>query len=64
MTLSIDGKASSKDDVIKQAVKLIAKRGVIKDVEVYQKGLFKSEEESTTGISEIVTNEVNLEDFI
>ena len=51
-TISIDVKASSKDDVIKQAVALMAKSGVIKDVEVYQKGVFKREEESTTGIGE------------
>ena len=51
-TISIDVKASSKEDVIRQAVALMAKSGVIKDVEVYQKGVFKREEESTTGIGE------------
>ena len=51
-TISIGVKASSKEDVIKQAVALIAESGVIKDVEVYQKGVFKREEESTTGIGE------------
>ena len=51
-TISIDVKASSKEDVIRQAVALMAKSGVIKDVEVYQKGVFKREEESTTGIGD------------
>ena len=51
-TVSIDVKASSKEDVIKQAVALIAKSGAIKDVEVYERGVFKREEESTTGIGE------------
>ena len=51
-TVSIDVKASSKEDVIKQAVALIAKSGAIGDVAVYEKGVFKREEESTTGIGE------------
>ncbi len=51
-TVLIGAKASSKEDVIKQAVQLIAKSGVISDVDVYEKGVFKREEESTTGIGE------------
>ena len=51
-TVSIGVKASSKEDVIKQAVALIAKSGAIGDVAVYEKGVFKREEESTTGIGE------------
>ncbi len=51
-TVSIGVKASSKEDVIKQAVQLIAKSGAINDVAVYEKGVFKREEESTTGIGE------------
>ena len=51
-TISIDVKASSKEDIIKQAVALMAKSGVISDVTVYEKGVFKREEESTTGIGE------------
>ena len=51
-TISIGVSASSKEDVIKQAVALIAKSGAIADVEVYQKGVFAREEESTTGIGE------------
>lgn len=51
-TISIDIKAASKEDVIKQAVKLVSASGAIKDVSVYEKGVFKREEESTTGIGE------------
>ena len=51
-TVSIGAKASSKEDVNKQAVKLVAASGAIDDVEVYEKGVFKREEESTTGIGE------------
>ncbi len=51
-TIALNVKASSKEDVIKQAVKLISKSGNISDVEVYQKGVFAREEESTTGIGE------------
>ena len=51
-TVSIGAKASSKEDVIKQAVKLVAASGAIDDVSVYEKGVFKREEESTTGIGE------------
>ena len=51
-TISTTAVASSKEDVIHQAVALIAKSGAIDDVEAYQKGVFKREEESTTGIGE------------
>ncbi len=51
-TISINVKAASKEDVIKQAVALISKSGAISDVETYQKGVFAREEESTTGIGE------------
>lgn len=51
-TISIDVKAASKEDVIKQAVALIGKSGVIKDLPDYEKGVFAREEESTTGIGE------------
>ena len=44
--------AASKEDVIKQAVALIAKSGAINDVAVYEQGVFKREGESTTGIGE------------
>ena len=51
-TIALNVTASSKEDVIKQAVQLIAKSGAIEDVAVYEKGVFKREEESTTGIGE------------
>ena len=51
-TINVAAVAASKEDVIHQAVALIAKSGAIQDVEVYQKGVFKREEESTTGIGE------------
>ena len=51
-TVLTDVKALSKEDVIKQAVSLIGKSGAISDLSVYEKGVFKREEESTTGIGE------------
>lgn len=51
-TISTTVVAASKEDVIKQAVALISNSGAIKDVAVYEKGVFKREEESTTGIGE------------
>jgi len=51
-TISINVKADSKSDVIKQAVQLMNASGAIKDIAVYEKGVFKREEESTTGIGE------------
>ena len=51
-TISINVKAASKEDVIQQAVKLVSNSGAIKDVAVYEKGVFAREEESTTGIGE------------
>ena len=38
-TIALNVKASSKEDVIKQAVQLIAKSGAIEDVAVYEKGV-------------------------
>lgn len=51
-TILIGASASSKEDVINQAVELMAKSGAINDVDTYRKGVFKREEESTTGIGE------------
>ena len=51
-TIALNVKSSSKEDVIKQAVKLISNSGVVSDVAVYEKGVFAREEESTTGIGE------------
>lgn len=51
-TILLDGKASSKKEVIELAVELMSKSGCLKDVETYKAGVFKREEESTTGIGE------------
>lgn len=51
-TISTKVVAASKEDVIKQAVELISHSGAISDVATYEKGVFKREEESTTGIGE------------
>jgi len=51
-TINVEAVAASKEDVIKQAVALISASGAIKDVAVYEKGVFRREEESTTGIGE------------
>lgn len=51
-TIDINVIATSKNDVINQAVNLISKSGAINDIEIYKKGVFKREEESTTGIGE------------
>ena len=51
-TIDIKVAASGKEDVIKAAVRLISKSGAIADVETYEKGVFKREEESTTGVGE------------
>lgn len=51
-TILLDGKAASKKEAIELAVDLISKSGCLKDIEVYKAGVFKREEESTTGIGE------------
>lgn len=51
-TLQINSEATSKEEAIEKAVALIAKSGNINDVEVYKKGVFLREKESTTGIGE------------
>ncbi|MCQ2956700.1 MAG: fructose-specific PTS transporter subunit EIIC [Mycoplasmoidaceae bacterium] len=51
-TIDLDAKAKDKTDIIKQAVQLIGKSGVISDLETYEKGIFKREEQSSTGVGE------------
>lgn len=51
-TVDINVEAASKDEVIKKAVALISKSGAVKDLKTYEEGVFKREEESTTGIGE------------
>lgn len=50
--IELSGKASDKADVIRQMVDLMVRRGNISDREVYEKGVFAREEESTTGIGD------------
>ena len=51
-SIELGGSASSKEDVLKQMVELMAKSGKINDKEKYLKGVFAREEESTTGVGE------------
>lgn len=51
-TIDLNVKASSKNDVIEQAVNLISKSGAISDINSYKEGVFAREKESTTGIGE------------
>lgn len=51
-TVELDAKAKDKTDIIKQAVQLIGKSGAIADLDTYEKGIFKREEQSSTGVGE------------
>jgi PTS system fructose-specific IIC component len=51
-SIDLNGQAASKEDVIKKMVDLMEKRGNLTDRQVYEKGVFAREEESTTGIGE------------
>lgn len=51
-TIDLNAVAADKQDVINQAVNLIAKSGNISDLETYKNGVFKREQESTTGVGE------------
>lgn len=51
-TIDLEAKTWTKTEVLKQAVKLIAKSGVITDLKVYEQGIFKREQESSTGVGE------------
>ena len=50
--INLNGAASSKKEVIEKMVDLMEKRGNLSDKEVYKKGVFAREEESTTGIGD------------
>ena len=50
--IDLNGTASSKTNAIEKMVDLMEKRGNLTDKEVYKKGVFAREEESTTGIGE------------
>ncbi len=51
-SISLNGSATSKEDVINKMVDLMVKRGNIKDRDTYLKGVKAREQESTTGIGE------------
>lgn len=51
-TIELDAHAKDKTDVIKQAVALIGKSGAIKDLKVFEEGIFKREQQSSTGVGE------------
>lgn len=50
--VNLQVKASGKEDVLRQAVDLMAKQGVITDKEEYLAAVFAREEESTTGVGD------------
>lgn len=50
--IDLNGKASTKNEVIDKMVELMVKTGKINDPEVYKAGVFAREEEGTTGIGE------------
>lgn len=51
-SIALNVKAAGKEEVINQAVALMAKSGTITDVESYKKEVFRREEEGTTGVGE------------
>ncbi len=51
-SICLDAKVSSKNETLDKAVELMNKSGKISDIEVYKKGVYAREEESTTGIGE------------
>ncbi len=51
-TIDLDVVSNSKEEVINYAVDLINKSKAIDDIEIYRKGVFFREKESTTGIGE------------
>ncbi|BBF42559.1 PTS system, fructose-specific IIA component [Lachnospiraceae bacterium KM106-2] len=51
-SIELNGHVADKPEVLDTMVELMAKGGNIKDKEVYRKGVYAREEESTTGIGE------------
>ncbi len=50
--IELHGKAANKTETIEKMVDLMEKRGNLSDKEVYRKGVFAREEESTTGVGD------------
>lgn len=51
-SICLDGKADSKEQVIREMVDLMAEGENINDIDTYRETVFKREEEGTTGIGE------------
>lgn len=51
-SIELNGSATSKEDVLKKMVSLMVNSGKINDEQKYLNGVFKREEESTTGVGE------------
>ena len=51
-SIELNGSATNKEDVLKKMVSLMVKSGKINDEQKYLNGVFKREEESTTGVGE------------
>lgn len=51
-SIELGGQASGKRDALNQMVDLMTKSGKIRDAKVYREGVYKREEESTTGIGD------------
>ncbi len=51
-SIELNGKVTGKKETLDAMVDLMAKSGKINDVDVYRKGVYAREEESTTGIGE------------
>ncbi|MEA4819785.1 MAG: PTS sugar transporter subunit IIA, partial [[Clostridium] scindens] len=51
-SINLNGEVRSKKETIDQMVDLMAAGGNIADVDIYREGVYKREEEGTTGIGE------------
>ena len=51
-TIDLKAKAKTKEQVLDQAIKLMAKSGAIKNIKTYKQGVLEREKISTTGIGE------------
>ena len=51
-TINLRAVCKNKEDAIKQAIDLMSKSGVIKDVKVFTEGVFNREKQSSTGVGE------------
>lgn len=51
-SIELNGKGSTKEEILDAMVELMAKSGKISDVETYRKGVYEREQEGTTGIGE------------